>query len=118
MDSLHYSMLIQWSDEDQEYIVTAPELPGCRTHGNTYEGAAIQGEEAIQSWIMDAIADNEPIPPPKLFKSTASLLQADASQVLQKAFILAGDDEDDAKPYQEKAVRDLLRRLDGDLNHE
>ncbi len=31
-----YSMYIQWSDEDQVYIVTVPELPGCKTHGKTY----------------------------------------------------------------------------------
>jgi len=35
----HYSMVIEWSDEDQVYIVTVPELPGCRTHGATYEEA-------------------------------------------------------------------------------
>ncbi len=26
----HYSMIIQWSDEDNAYIVTVPELPGCK----------------------------------------------------------------------------------------
>ena len=35
----HYSMIIQWSDEDNAYIVTVPELPGCQTHGETYEEA-------------------------------------------------------------------------------
>ncbi len=39
MDMLHYSMLIQWSDEDEAYIVTVPELPGCKTHGSTHEEA-------------------------------------------------------------------------------
>ncbi len=29
----HYSMVIEWSDEDEAYIVTVPELPGCITHG-------------------------------------------------------------------------------------
>jgi len=35
----HYSMDIRWSDEDQAFIVTVPELPGCKTHGFTYEEA-------------------------------------------------------------------------------
>ncbi len=42
---LRYSMLImliRWSDEDQLYIVDVPELPGCTTHGQTYEEAVIQ----------------------------------------------------------------------------
>ena len=43
MDTKHYSMNIQWSDEDQAYIVTVPELPGCKTHGATYEEAVKPG---------------------------------------------------------------------------
>jgi predicted RNase H-like HicB family nuclease len=38
-DRKRYSMDIQWSDEDQACIVTVPELPGCKTHGYTYEEA-------------------------------------------------------------------------------
>ncbi len=34
-----YSMVIEWSDEDEASIVTVPELPGCVTHGETYEKA-------------------------------------------------------------------------------
>jgi predicted RNase H-like HicB family nuclease len=66
-DAKRYSMIIQWSDEDQAYIVTVPELPGCRTHGDTYEQAVKQGQDAIESWIMAALADNDPIPPPSTF---------------------------------------------------
>lgn len=29
MEELHYSMIIEWSDEYNTYIVTIPELPGC-----------------------------------------------------------------------------------------
>ena len=47
----HYSMIIQWSVEDDVYIVTVPELPGCITHGATYEDAVKQGQDAIESWI-------------------------------------------------------------------
>lgn len=47
----HYSMVIEWSDEDDVYVVTVPELPGCRTHGETYDEAVRQGQDAIDSWI-------------------------------------------------------------------
>ena len=67
MDIKHYSMSIEWSDEDQAYIVTVPELPGFRTHGDTYIEAVQQGEDAIESWIMAAIADNDPVPQPKKY---------------------------------------------------
>jgi len=66
-EAKHYSMHIQWSEEDQAYIVTVPELPGCQTHGHTYEEAVQQGQDAIESWIMVAKQDGDPIPPPRLF---------------------------------------------------
>jgi len=67
MNPKHYSMIIQWDDEDQIYVVTVPELPGCRTHGHTYEEAVQQGQDAIESWIDDAIASNDPVPPPSMY---------------------------------------------------
>ncbi len=66
MHAEHYSMIIQWSVKDEAYIVTVPELPGCRTHGDTYEEAIQQGKDAIESWIMAAIADGDVISPPRV----------------------------------------------------
>lgn len=65
----HYSMIIQWSDEDNAYIVTVPELPGCMTHGRTYEEAVRQGQDAIDSWIMVAKELGRPVPPPRILKT-------------------------------------------------
>ncbi|MEO8288153.1 MAG: type II toxin-antitoxin system HicB family antitoxin [Chloroflexota bacterium] len=63
----HYSMLIEWSDEDNAFIATVPELPGCITHGSTYEEAVQRGKEAIEGWIESARADGDPIPQPRVF---------------------------------------------------
>ena len=69
----HYSMVIQWSEEDQVFIVTVPELPGLKTHGKTYEEAARNGQEVIELWIDASIEWGHPIPPPKVLVSeTAS----------------------------------------------
>lgn len=62
-----YSMYIQWSIEDNAYIVTVPELPGCRTHGATQEEALKQGRDAIESWIDANREWGHPIPAPRLF---------------------------------------------------
>ena len=67
MNPKQYSMIIQWDDKDKIYVVTVPELPGCRTHGHTYEEAVQQGQDAIESWIEDAIASNDPVPPPSMY---------------------------------------------------
>ena len=63
----HYSMLIEWSDEDQVYIVTVPELPGCKTHGSTYEEAVRQGQDAIETWIDAMQAWGRPVPAPRVY---------------------------------------------------
>ncbi len=62
----HFSMNIQWDEDDQIFIVTVPELPGCRTHGRTYEEAVRQGQDAIESWIMVAKELGRPVPSPKV----------------------------------------------------
>jgi predicted RNase H-like HicB family nuclease len=67
----HYSMVIEWSDEDQAYIVTVPELPGCRTHGASYEEAVAQGRDAIESWIAAREASGRSIPPPRAFAGSS-----------------------------------------------
>jgi predicted RNase H-like HicB family nuclease len=62
----HYSMNIQWDVDDQVFIVTVPELPGCRTHGATYEEAVRQGQDAIESWIRVARELGRPVPVPSV----------------------------------------------------
>ena len=64
----HYSMVIQWSDLDNVYIVTVPELPGCKTHGKTFEEAVQQGKDAIESWIDAMEAWGRPRPAPRVLK--------------------------------------------------
>ena len=63
-DIKHYSLIIQWDERDNIYVVSVPELPGCMTHGKTYEEALQQGQDAIESWIMVAKELGRPIPPP------------------------------------------------------
>ena len=77
-----YSMIIEWSDEDVAYIVTVPELSGCRTHGRTYEEAVAQGQDAIESWIDAARADNDLVPPPRTFTywSPFTAVRVDSAQ--------------------------------------
>ena len=62
------AMLLEWVPEDEIYVVTVPELPGCLTHGRTLEDAIDQGKDAIESWIDAAArARNIRIPEPRLF---------------------------------------------------
>jgi predicted RNase H-like HicB family nuclease len=67
-------MLIQWSDEDKAYVVTLPEFgPYAHTHGATYEEAARQGQDAIESLIEAYQAEGWPLPEPLLLGSPVSV---------------------------------------------
>ncbi len=47
-EHLHCSMVLEWDPEDEVYVVTVPQLPGCRSHGTTYEEATRQGKDAYR----------------------------------------------------------------------
>jgi len=69
-----YSMSIQWSDEDETYIVSFPEweaqgLIG-HTHGDTYDQAVKHGEEMLNMLIESAQKEGEALPIPNTFRST------------------------------------------------
>lgn len=64
-----YSMIMSWSEEDQAYIVSVPELPGCMADGRTPEEAVKQAQIVINLWIETALEDGEEIPKPHLFSS-------------------------------------------------
>lgn len=66
-----YSMIISWSKEDQAYIVSVPELPGCMADGKTYEEAVQNAEIIIQEWIETAKEDGEEIPEPRFLNSVS-----------------------------------------------
>lgn len=65
----HYSMIIQWSKEDNVYIVSVPELPGCKTHGETYEEAIRNAQQVIELWIEANEELGRPIPAPRVLVS-------------------------------------------------
>ena len=70
-ERLQYSMVVQWSDEDQAYLVTLPEWDGRVfnpiTHGDTYEDAVKNGHEALAALVASARAQGEALPEPRLF---------------------------------------------------
>jgi antitoxin HicB len=71
MDKLKYQMIIQWSDEDNCFLVALPDFPGSywRTHGDTYDEAVTNGKEALESLIFAYERTGDPLPKPKLASS-------------------------------------------------
>ena len=67
-ERLPYSMVVQWSPDDQAYLVTLPEWEGRVfnpvTHGETYEEAIKNGHEALAALIASTHKHGEPLPEP------------------------------------------------------
>ncbi|MCC5669089.1 type II toxin-antitoxin system HicB family antitoxin [Nostoc sp. CHAB 5784] len=65
---MKYTILIQWSQEDQCYVVLLPEFTDIMqpcTHGETYEEALKNAQEVLEMLIESSLADGEPLPEPK-----------------------------------------------------
>ncbi|KYC44238.1 hypothetical protein WA1_02815 [Scytonema hofmannii PCC 7110] len=71
MMKLKYQMSIQWSEEDNCFLVGFPDFPGqqWRTHGDSYEEAVVNGTEALESLVMAYQATGEPLPEPAVNKA-------------------------------------------------
>ncbi len=61
---MKYRIVIKYSEEDDGYIATVPELEGCSAFGETYEAAAHEITVAMKLWLESAKANSKPIPEP------------------------------------------------------
>lgn len=63
----HYSILIEYEPTDNIYIASVPELPGCETHGLSYEEALAQVQDALDGFVAVAEAEHLTLPAPRFF---------------------------------------------------
>ncbi|MEH2047198.1 type II toxin-antitoxin system HicB family antitoxin [Nostoc sp.] len=65
---MKYTIVIQWSEEDQCYVLLLPEfthiMQPC-THGETYEDALKNAQEVLEMLIESSLAESETLAEPK-----------------------------------------------------
>jgi antitoxin HicB len=65
-NNLKYRVVIQWSEEDNCYLVALPDFPTktqiWATHGDTYEEALKHGLEVMEELILIAQDEGKPLP--------------------------------------------------------
>jgi antitoxin HicB len=67
----HYTIIIQWSDEDNCYVVSLPEWGEfCHTHGDTYEEAVKNAQEVLEMLVESSLEDGTPLPEPQTLAKT------------------------------------------------
>lgn len=59
-----YTLLIEWSDEDQCFIGRCPELFGGGVHGSDREAVYAELCEAVQEWVGIFRKDGRALPAP------------------------------------------------------
>ncbi len=79
-----YNMVIEWSKEDQIFVVSLPEFgPHARTHGVTFDEAVEHGCEAVESLIEAYQADGRPLPPDRTVKVLSGAAANDLTRRLR-----------------------------------
>lgn len=73
MNNSNYTVIIQWSDEDNCFIASLPEWGEfCHTHGNTYAEALKNAEEVLELLIESALEEGETLPEVRKFAAFSS----------------------------------------------
>ncbi len=68
-----YSILIQWSEDDQTYVVSLPEWGEyAHIHGDTYEEALLNAQAVLADLVYGYEAIGKPLPQPKMLLQTAA----------------------------------------------
>jgi predicted RNase H-like HicB family nuclease len=73
-----YTIVIQWSDEDQCYVVFLPEFENVLqpvTHGETHEEALKNAHEVIELLLESAVAEQKIPPKPITFDRNQSSIK-------------------------------------------
>ncbi|MBE9198724.1 MULTISPECIES: type II toxin-antitoxin system HicB family antitoxin [unclassified Nodularia (in: cyanobacteria)] len=71
---MKYTIIIQWSNEDECFVVSLPEWGEfCHTHEDTYEEACKNAQEVLEMLIETALENGEPLPEPKTLEQSSQV---------------------------------------------
>ena len=65
MNPKNFQMIVNWSEEDQAFLVEVPELPGCMANGSSRQEAIANAEVVIQEWLETAQSLGRSTPQPQ-----------------------------------------------------
>jgi predicted RNase H-like HicB family nuclease len=79
-----YSIFIVWSDEDEAFVASVLELPGCKAHGETRTEVLHEIEIAIENWLETARELGREIPAPQHFDHYEKLADQSAEETFEE----------------------------------
>jgi DNA-binding transcriptional regulator YiaG len=85
-DAHRYTLIIEWSPEDEAFIVSVPDIPGIHTHGATREEAAFAGDQVLALWLSARRRASRSVPSPTFtarYATDALPTTSDAERIRQ-----------------------------------
>jgi putative transcriptional regulator len=81
-----YALVIEWSPEDDVFVVSVPDIPGIHTHGATREEATVAGDQVLALWLSARRRAGRPVPSPSFNAryATSALLPANDAQRIRQ----------------------------------
>lgn len=98
---LTYPACFYKDNENDNYAVVVPDLPGCVSGGDTLAEAILMATDAASGWVLDELEDGKAIP-------LASAIEDVAPDLGGFVSLLALDMDEYAEKYGNKAVRKNL----------
>ena len=71
---MKYRVQVEFSPEDEGFVATMPELPGCSAFGDTIEAAVREIRVAAEAWLETARDLARPIPEPDSLRAYSGKL--------------------------------------------
>ena len=83
-EAQQYALVIEWSPEDDAFVVSIPDIPGIHTHGATRVEAAMAGDEVLALWLSSRRRSGRPIPPATFNARYGTSTPAPANEVTRR----------------------------------
>jgi predicted RNase H-like HicB family nuclease len=93
-----------FSPEEENILVSVPDLPGLHTFGNSMADAIFKAQDAIEMWLWDAENSKETIPSASSQKKIAKMCKS-SDQVVS---MVATDTDEYRRQYDSRSIKKTL----------
>ena len=107
----YYSYNIHYSDEDEAFVVSISEIPGCMTHGDSPIQALKMAHEAVEGHLEVLVSQKQSVPEPiSKIKASGDFLVRSNPELHQK--LIRKSHEEGYKSLNKYVVDKLEEILD------
>ena len=93
-----------FTPEEENILVSVPDLPGLHTFGNSMADAIFMAQDAIEMWLWDAENSGEAIPPASSQKKIAKLCKSPG----QVVSMVAADTDEYRRQNDSRSIKKTL----------